>query len=181
MNADFLFNYANLSVDQIVFLHILLSIVSVVSLTTIAACISRWRRPSKPNPEKIATYESGVEPVGNGWRAVNTRLYLIGLVFILFELETILLFPWASIWIHEKMHQTTSSIWNLYMAVSGTFFILVLGIGLVYVIIKGRLAFSATRLTAEQLEPSKNKVPLHYYEKINNKYATSSSSVNTIK
>jgi len=168
----FLHNY--LTIEQVAFLHIL----CLVLLTAIAGWVSNWLRPHQPNPQKLTTYESGMEPLGHAWGPVNTRLYLIGIIFVLFELETILLFPWASVWISEKAYQPTDTTWNLYMAVSGTFFILVLGMGLMYAIIKSRLAFSSPTVSTRQFDLITSKVPLSYYEKINAQYANPNPTVN---
>ncbi|WP_187146254.1 NADH-quinone oxidoreductase subunit A [Candidatus Amoebophilus asiaticus] len=149
-----------------------MTIVGVIILAIGGAWVSAWLRPNKPYAEKLTTYESGVEPVDNAWAPVNSRLYIIGLVFILFELETILLFPWATVWLSEETHQMIGDrAWNLYMAILGTFFILVLGIGLIYAVVKGRLAYFHT--AANVVQPSfSSKVPLSYYEKINEQYAS---------
>ncbi|OJW66776.1 MAG: hypothetical protein BGO68_00345 [Candidatus Amoebophilus sp. 36-38] len=159
-----------LATEQTAFLYILFSVVGVVVLTTVAAWVSAWLRPHRPNLEKLATYESGMEPVGNAWGPVNSRLYVIGLIFILFELETILLFPWATVWIEERTQQISNGIWNVYMAISGTFFIVMLGIGLAYAMIKGSNMLSSPIVTPQQTLPT-GRVPLSYYEKINAKYA----------
>ncbi|ACP21065.1 hypothetical protein Aasi_1810 [Candidatus Amoebophilus asiaticus 5a2] len=167
-----LFQNILLATEQTAFLHIFLTIVGVIILAIGGAWVSAWLRPNKPYAEKLTTYESGVEPVDNAWAPVNSRLYIIGLVFILFELETILLFPWATVWLSEETHQMIGDrAWNLYMAILGTFFILVLGIGLIYAVVKGRLAYFHT--AANVVQPSfSSKVPLSYYEKINEQYAS---------
>ncbi len=52
-------------------------------------------RPSNPNPEKLSTYESGEVPIGGPWVKFNVRFYIVALVFLLFEVEVVFLFPWA--------------------------------------------------------------------------------------
>ena len=101
---------------------------------------------------------------------IYTRLYNIGIIFILFELETILLFPWAIVWVEESQEIIENGEWNLYMAISGTFFVLILSIGLVYAIIKGGLVSSYNITYPNQLIVN-SKVPLSYYDQINEKYA----------
>jgi len=172
-----LFQNILLATEQTAFLHIFLTIVGVIILTIGGAWVSAWLRSHKPYAEKLTTYESGVEPTGNAWAPVNSRLYVIGLVFILFELETILLFPWATIWIAEGSQQMAGGgAWNLYMAISGTFFILVLGIGLIYAIVKGHLVYSHVIDNLNQSSVN-GKVPLSYYEKINEQYASHNPTI----
>ena len=52
-------------------------------------------RPNKPSPEKLQTYECGVDPVGTGWSQTYVRYYIFGLLFVIFDVEAVLIFPWA--------------------------------------------------------------------------------------
>ncbi|MBI2848830.1 MAG: NADH-quinone oxidoreductase subunit A [Chloroflexi bacterium] len=52
-------------------------------------------RPKKPNPIKSLTYECGVDPVGEAWVQVNVRYYLYALLFVIFDVEAVFLYPWA--------------------------------------------------------------------------------------
>ncbi|MDA8240940.1 MAG: NADH-quinone oxidoreductase subunit A [Nitrospiraceae bacterium] len=49
--------------------------------------------PRKPNPEKNKTYECGEDPIGSGWINFNARFYLIAILFIIFDVEIILVLP----------------------------------------------------------------------------------------
>ena len=64
-------------------------------------------RPSRPNPAKLATYESGEEPVSTAWTQFNVRFYIIALIFILFEVEIVLLFPWATVFADKELIRQT--------------------------------------------------------------------------
>jgi NADH-quinone oxidoreductase subunit A len=57
--------------------------------------VSRIIRPDRPNPQKVSSYECGEEPIGTGWVRFHVRYYLYALVYIVFAVETIFLFPWA--------------------------------------------------------------------------------------
>ena len=59
--------------------------------------LSRLLRPSHPSPEKLTTYESGIDPIGVGWAQTNVRYYVFALLFVIFDVEAIFLFPWAVI------------------------------------------------------------------------------------
>ena len=58
---------------------------------------NRALRPSAPNPEKLATYESGVDPVGRGWSQTQVRYYLYAFLYVLFAVDAVYLFPWATV------------------------------------------------------------------------------------
>ena len=52
-------------------------------------------RPNKPYAEKLQTYECGVDPVGTGWSQTYVRYYIFGLLFVIFDVEAVFIFPWA--------------------------------------------------------------------------------------
>lgn len=57
--------------------------------------LSRAIRPRNPNREKLEAYESGVDPVGTMWAQSQIRYYIFALLFVMFDVEAIFLFPWA--------------------------------------------------------------------------------------
>ena len=57
--------------------------------------LARLIRPSAPNPIKLSTYECGETPVGSGWIQFNVRFYIYCLIFVIFDVEVVFLFPWA--------------------------------------------------------------------------------------
>ncbi|MBI2865791.1 MAG: NADH-quinone oxidoreductase subunit A [Chloroflexi bacterium] len=52
-------------------------------------------RPHSPHPVKASTYESGMVTVGKTWAQFNIRYYLYALLFVIFDVETVFLYPWA--------------------------------------------------------------------------------------
>jgi NADH-quinone oxidoreductase subunit A len=58
---------------------------------------SRVLRPSVPRSDKYTTYESGIDPIGTGWSQSNVRYYIFALLFVIFDVEAVFLFPWAVI------------------------------------------------------------------------------------
>ncbi|MCL6456615.1 MAG: NADH-quinone oxidoreductase subunit A [Gorillibacterium sp.] len=66
-----------------------------ILLPIVALTLGRLLRPSKPYDEKLATYESGNAPVGEGQIRFNIRYYLFALMFVIFDVETVFLYPWA--------------------------------------------------------------------------------------
>src|SRR6185369_4781868 len=57
--------------------------------------ISALVRPNKPSVEKLTAYESGVDPVGDGWSQSQVRYYIFALLFVVFDVEAVFIFPWA--------------------------------------------------------------------------------------
>jgi NADH-quinone oxidoreductase subunit A len=57
--------------------------------------LSRAVRPKNPNREKLEAYESGVDPVGSVWSQSQIRYYIFALLFVMFDVEAVFLFPWA--------------------------------------------------------------------------------------
>ncbi len=88
--------------------------------------------PKKPNPIKQSTYECGIEPVGEGWVQFKAQYYIFALVFLVFDVETVFLFPWA-----VKLGGL-----GLFAVVEGVVFILILIAGLVYTWRKGMLEWA---------------------------------------
>jgi len=57
--------------------------------------ISRLLAPSDPTAVKLSTYECGEVPYGSSWVQFNIRFYVVALIFIIFDVEVALLYPWA--------------------------------------------------------------------------------------
>ena len=99
-------------------------IVPVVPLV-FAALVS----PHKTNPIKQSTYECGIETVGESWVQFKAQYYVFALVFLVFDVEAVFLFPWAL-----SLKQLP-----LYVVFEGVLFIAILVAGLVYAWRKGLL------------------------------------------
>ena len=56
---------------------------------------SEWLGPKNPNEQKLSTYESGMEPVRTARERVSVKYYLVAMLFILFDIEVVFLYPWA--------------------------------------------------------------------------------------
>ncbi len=54
-------------------------------------------RPNRPTPQKLTTYECGEDTIGSAWIQFNVRFYIIALIFLIFDVEIAVLFPWATI------------------------------------------------------------------------------------
>ena len=86
-------------------------------------------RPDRPTAQKRIAYESGVDPVGVGWSQSQVRYYIFALLFVLFDVEAVFIFPWA-------IRLEDLAVFGL---VEMGIFILILALGLVYAWRKGVL------------------------------------------
>ena len=98
--------------------------------------LNRLVRPSMPSPAKLSTYECGVEPVGTGWSQMNIRYYVFAFLFVVFDVESIFIFPWAVILGGLGPGSVVSPTFAL---VEMFVFIAILALGLVYAWRKGVL------------------------------------------
>jgi len=57
--------------------------------------VSKLLQPHHPTREKLIAYESGVEPFGEGWSQSQIRYYVFALLFVMFDVEAVFIFPWA--------------------------------------------------------------------------------------
>jgi NADH-quinone oxidoreductase subunit A len=60
--------------------------------------ISKWLGPKHPSEEKLSTYESGMEPVKTARERFSVKFYLVAMLFIIFDIEIIFLYPWAVVY-----------------------------------------------------------------------------------
>ena len=74
---------------------ILILTVMAFALPLVAIVMGMLLGPKRPDPIKTATYESGVETIGDTWVQFRAQYYLIGLIFLIFDVEVIFLFPIA--------------------------------------------------------------------------------------
>jgi len=110
-----------------------------------AGLITAWLlRPHRPYPQKLSTYECGEEPIGSAWVRFNVRFYVIALVFLIFDVEVVFLFPWALVFRQLGLFAF------LEMAV----FLAILIVGFTYVWVKGDLDWDKPRPEVPSLQHS---------------------------
>ncbi len=108
-----------------VFFAVMLGIVMV----SIPLVISWLVAPSNKTKDKLDTYECGEEAEGSAWLQFNIRFYIIALIFLIFDVEVVFLFPWAVVF--KEM--------GLLALIEMGIFLLILIAGLVYVWVKSDL------------------------------------------
>ncbi len=117
----------------------------------------------RPNPLKLSSYECGEEPTGSSWIQFNSRFYVVALIFLLFDVEMVFIFPWATVFSQETLLAADSR-WGWLSLAEMFIFIGILLIGLMYVWKKGDLNW----IKPENILPvGPGKVPLSMYSKIN--------------
>lgn len=108
-----------------VFIFVIIGII----LVAFPLFLQRILAPSRKTPDKLATYECGEDAVGGAWIQFNIRFYVVALIFIIFDVEVIFLFPWAVV--YKEL--------GLFAFVEMMIFLAILAVGLIYVWRKGDL------------------------------------------
>ncbi len=147
--------------------EILLYIIAGILFILVTLFVSRLIRPNRPNPEKLSTYESGEETVSSAWNQFNVRFYVVALIFLLFEVEIVFLFPWSTIFANVSLIEQTGGSWGWFAMIEMLIFIVVLALGLAYVWVNGYLDWVKPNPTPTKYESG---VPGKLYSEINEKY-----------
>jgi NADH-quinone oxidoreductase subunit A len=84
--------------------------------------VGRLVRPNRDQEQKYLTYESGADPMGEGWSQSQVRYYIFALLFVLFDVEAVFIFPWA----------TRLEEYGMFGLVEMAIFIFILALGLLY-------------------------------------------------
>lgn len=108
-------------------------IVAGIALAAAMLGVNRFMRPRAPAREKLLTYESGVDPVGEGWAQSTVRYYVYAFLYVIFAVDAVFLFPWALVL--EDIGRAA--------AVEMGIFIGILVVGLAYAWRKGVLSWTS--------------------------------------
>jgi NADH-quinone oxidoreductase subunit A len=81
-----------------VYFPILVHFLVVVAIAAAMVGLSAWVGVKRPSREKLAPYECGIPPVGNARERFSVSFYLVGMLFILFDVEAVFLYPWAVVY-----------------------------------------------------------------------------------
>jgi len=109
-----------------------LLVIVAAGIPALALVIARLIAPRKPNDQKLETYECGMETVGDTWVQFKMQYYVYALVFLVFDVEIIFLYPWAVAF--DRL--------DLLGVIAGVLFIFLLGDGLLYAWRKGALKWN---------------------------------------
>ena len=104
-------------------------VVAAFGLLLVPVIASKWLSPKKPNPIKNSVYECGHETVGETWVQFKVQYYIYALIFVIFDVETVFLYPWAAA--YNQL--------GLFALVEMGIFLVILLAGLLYAWRKGAL------------------------------------------
>ncbi len=143
---------------------ILLFMLLGVSFILIGMAVNALLKKKNPNPIKNSTYECGEVTEGPSRTPFNMRFYIIAIIFLLFDVELIFLFPWSTIFADKNLLANVPH-WAAFNMIEMSIFIFILLLGLAYVWRKGDLEWIRPTIVI----PSANTaVPKNLYEAINN-------------
>jgi NADH-quinone oxidoreductase subunit A len=97
-------------------------LIAGMALVATAFAAARLVAPRRQTVEKLTTYECGIDPVGEGWSQTQIRYYIYAFLFVIFDVESVFLFPWAVIF--ERL--------GIQAVVEMTIFVFILALGLLY-------------------------------------------------
>jgi NADH-quinone oxidoreductase subunit A len=123
-----------------VFAFILTAILFVI----IAVFAAKLVRPARPTKEKLTTYECGENPEGSPWVKFNIRFYVVALIFLIFDVEVVMLIPWALVYQEG----------GILGFLVGAIFLLLLGLGMAYEWRKGDLEWARPKIVPPVLNNS---------------------------
>ena len=121
---------------------IIILIFLAILLLALPLVIQRFISPTdNKGGEKLNPYECGEIPEGSAWVKFNIRFYVIALIFIIFDVEVIFMFPWATIF-NDSKHSSNQIFYFIEMFI----FMAILFVGLAYVWVKGDLDWVKMKL-----------------------------------
>jgi len=120
--------------------------------------LSKLIRPDRPDASKLSTYECGEEAVGGGQIQFNSRFFVVALLFVLFEVGLIFLFPWAIV----ARGKGSLDSWCLLALIEMVIFVFVLGLGLAYAWAHGHLNWIKP---ATKPSEHSSKIPTQAYQR----------------
>jgi NADH-quinone oxidoreductase subunit A len=142
---------------------ILIFLITGIIMVCFAFFINKLLAPHNPNPEKLTSYECGEEPTGSAWIPINSRFYVIALVFLLFDVEMVFIFPWAIVFGNHEMNNFDSR-WGWLALTEMFLFLGILILGLAYVWRKGDLDW----IKPNPIVPTTDtNIPKSLYDKLN--------------
>jgi NADH-quinone oxidoreductase subunit A len=115
------------------YIPIMIILIISVGFAVVNVNMSWILGPTRPNREKLSTYESGMEPVGTARNKFSVKYYMVSVLFILFDIEVVFLYPWAVSFMNFEPAKM------VYSFISVILFVIILLIGYFYVLKKGAL------------------------------------------
>lgn len=111
------------------FIMLVTVVLTAITFVAIVVLLSHWIAPSSSNRQKLEPYECGIPTRGGSWMQFHVGYYLFAILFLMFEVETVFLFPWAVVTRQLGVGGLTGIL----------FFLFILILGLAYAWRKGAL------------------------------------------
>lgn len=157
--------------------NILLIIIVGILLVCLTMLLAKVISPNKPNAEKLSTYECGEEPTGSAWVQINPRFYVLALIFLLFDVELIFVFPWATVFGNADFIARDNR-WGWFTLIEMAIFIGVLVVGLIYIWRRGDIAWIKPNVVSPAISVG---IPTIAYDDLNRKkYNLQSFKIETV-
>jgi len=96
-------------------LPVVLLIIIGVGFSVANIALSIFVGPKRTGPGKETTYESGMVPIGDARKRFNVRFYIVAMIFLVFDVEIVFFYPWATIFAKHVRNDTSSNGWILLM------------------------------------------------------------------
>lgn len=128
-NDNFDFNTYDISLLNLQYLPIFLMLIIATILAFIILSFSYFLVIQNPETEKLSSYECGFEPYEDARHQFDVKFYLIAILFIIFDIEVIYIYPWCV----SLSHLSITGFWSMID------FIIELGIGYIYIWLMGAL------------------------------------------
>ena len=142
---------------------ILIFLITGIIMVCFAFFVNRSLAPKNPNPEKLTSYECGEEVTGSAWLPFNSRFYVIALIFLLFDVEMVFVFPWAIVFGNHEANSFDPR-WGWLSLIEMFLFLGILILGLAYVWVKGDLEW----IKPKPVVPITNSaIPQSVYDQLN--------------
>ena len=119
------------------YLPLVIMLVIAIVLGFILANLSRLLGPLRPNKVKESVYESGMDPVGSAHDRFSVKFYMVAMLFILFDIEVVFMYPWAVNFKMLSMLDSTGT--GLFPFIEMLVFVVILFVGYIYIWKKGGL------------------------------------------
>lgn len=147
------------------YIHLFTFIGTGILFLSLTFLISKILRPNRPDAEKLSTYECGEEAISFGQIQFNSRFFVVALVFVLFEVEIIFLFPWAITFSNPPSQVQNTTSWAQLALIEMLVFVVVIALGLAYAWAKGHLDWIKPETKPTDF---KSPIPLQAYEQYTN-------------
>jgi NADH-quinone oxidoreductase subunit A len=105
---------------------VVLLLIIAIGFAVVNVAASLLIGPSRTGPGKETTYESGMIPVGDTRRRFNVRFYIVAMIFLVFDVEIVFLYPWATIFSANVQRDSSAGIGGLLLIEMVIFVVLLL-------------------------------------------------------